>query len=224
MIWPLLVLSALQAVPPADAPAEETLNYTVNWPSGLSLGEAVLRARRAGDRWELEFTLEAAVPGFSVNDSHRSVAGEEFCSVELEKRFRRGNRQGHERTSFDSARGVAVRQTLGGGGQSEIPAPACARDALAFLYYLRRELRQGRLPPPQEIFFGARYQVGFQYLGVQTVRVNDVATEAERLQVALKGPASQHSFDLFFARDAARTPVMVRVSLPTGVFSMELVR
>jgi len=224
MIGELLLLAALQAAAAAEPGGEEALRYTVNWPSGLSLGEASLRARRAGERWELEFALEAAVPGFTVNDQYRSIAAEGFCSLELEKRFEHGNRRGHERTGFDAERGVAVRETLGGGGKSETPAPACPRDALAFLYYLRRELGQGRIPPPQEVFFGARYRVTFQYLGAQTVRVNEVPTEAERLRVSLKGPASEHSFEMFFSREPARIPVLVRVTLPLGLFSMELVR
>lgn len=224
MIWLLLLLSLFQDAPQGEPAAEESLHYTINWPSGLSLGEADLRSRRSGDRWELEFTLEAAVPGFAVNDHYRSIVREEFCSLELEKRVRHGDRRAHERTSFDAARGLALRQTMGGGGQSEMPVPSCPRDGLAFLHHLRRELGLGRLPPAQEVFFGARYQVSLRYLGVQTVRVNEVPTETERLQVLLKGPASEHAFELFFARDAARTPVMARVSLPTGVFSMELVR
>lgn len=224
MIWEFLLLAVLQAVPSPDPWSDETLNYTVNWPSGLSLGEASLRARRTGDRWELEFTLEAAVPGFAVHDHHRSIAGEGFCSHELEKRFQHGQKQGHERTSFDPERGAATRETLGGGGKSEIPAPPCPRDGLTFLYHLRRELAQGRLPPAQDVFFGARYRVSFQFAGYQTIRVNEVPAEAERLRVSLKGPASEHSFDMFFARDAVRTPLLVRAPFPLGVFSMELVR
>lgn len=224
MMWELLWLAALPAMPQAAALADESLNYTVNWPSGLSLGEASLRCRRTAERWEMEFTLEAAVPGFEVHDRYRSLAGEEFCSVELEKRFRHGQKKGEERTSFDPQRGIAVRETLGGGGKSELPAPACPRDALSFLYHVRRELAQGRLPPTQEVFFGARYRVSLQYTGARTVRVNEVLTEAEGLRVSVKGPACEHEIEVFFARDAVRTPVLVRATLPLGAFTMELVR
>ncbi|MGC8793123.1 MAG: DUF3108 domain-containing protein [Bryobacteraceae bacterium] len=224
MMWTLLWLMLLDAAPPGSPVSEETLNYSVNWPSGLSLGEASFRARRAGERWELEFELEAALPGFAVRDRYRSVASGDFCAVELEKQFRHGARKGHERTGFDAKRGVAVRETLGGGGKSEVPAPGCPRDALGFLYYVRRELGQGRLPAPQEIFFGARYQVSVEYRGLQTVRVNEIPMQADRFQASVKGSACEHSFEVFFARDAARTPVLVRVPFPMGVFSMELVR
>lgn len=224
MMWPLLVLALITGDATSHRLEEETLTYTVNWPSGLSLGEATLRARPAGERWEFEFELDAAVPGYTVQDRHRSITRADFCGVELEKRFTHGTRKAHERTSFDAERGVALRETLGGGGRSEIPAPGCPRDALAYLYYVRRELAQGRLPRPQEVFFGARYQVSLEYRGFQTVVVNERPTQAERFAAHVKGPASQQSFEIYFARDSARTPVLVRLALPMGVFSMELVR
>jgi hypothetical protein len=40
----------------------------------------------------------------------------------------------------------------------------------------------------------------------------------------LKGPASEITFEMFFARDAARTPLVIRVPLTLGTFSMELAR
>jgi len=224
MMRTALCLALVHLAASAQPQGEETLNYTINWPSGLSLGEASLRARQADDRWELEFEIDAAVPGFSVQDRYRSLIGPGLCAVELEKQFRRGNKKGHERTRFDLERGIAVRETLGGGGKSEIPLPPCPRDALGFLLYLRRELGQGRLPPAQEIFFGARYQVSLEYRGFHTVRVNEVPTQADRFLARVKGPACDHSFDVYFARDPARTPVLVRVSFPLGIFSMELVR
>ncbi len=221
MIWLLLFLAAA----PQPAPfKDETLAYTINWPSGLGLGESRMRAARAGERWELEFTLEAAIPGLDITSRFRSITGDDFCSLELEKRLQHGKRKANERTAFDPAKGVATRETLGGGGKTEIPAAGCARDALAFLYHLRRELAQGRLPAPQNVFLGAQYRVALQYAGSAPVRVNDVPMEADRLTLAIKGPASEHTAEIFFARDPVRTPLMVRVPFPLGAFSMELVR
>jgi hypothetical protein len=48
--------------------------------------------------------------------------------------------------------------------------------------------------------------------------------EADRMVANLKGPASEHTFEMYFARDAARTPVLVKLPLAMGSFSMELVR
>jgi hypothetical protein len=92
-----------------------------------------LRARQAGERWEVEFVLDAAIPGYVIQDRYRSILRPGLCCLELEKQFQHGNKKGRERTSFDAERGIAIRETLGGGGKSEISVPACPRDALGFL-------------------------------------------------------------------------------------------
>jgi len=163
------------------------------------------------------------MPGFVVSDSYESVAARDFCSVEFHKTFTHGSRKANEKEVFDAQKGVVTRQTVGG-GKSEISAPGCARDALTFLFYLRRELAQGRLPGSQTVFFGAPYQLKLEYGGKQRVSVNDLPVEAERLRASLKGLASETSFELFFAPDAVRTPLMIRVPLKPGVFSLELVQ
>jgi hypothetical protein len=48
--------------------------------------------------------------------------------------------------------------------------------------------------------------------------------EADRVVATLKGPASAISFEMFFARDPARTPLLIRVPLSLGMFSLELAR
>jgi len=203
--------------------SEETLHYTVNWPSGLSLGEGALTARRsAAGGWELSLEMEAGVPGFQVHDRFLSVASPEYCSIHFEKESVHGKRKAHEKTVFEG--GMATRTTLGGGGKSEFPVPACARDALAFLFHLRREIAQGRIPPPQTIYFGAPYEVRFDYKGVQAVETGQAPEKADRLAVSAKGASSKFSFEIFLARDPARTPLAIRVPLELGTFSMELVR
>ena len=89
-------------------------------------------------RWDLRFTLDAAVPGLQVADRYRSLATPELCSLEFEKDLTDGKRLTRELTMFDPQTGSATRQTLGGGGKSEMPISTCAKDALAFLYYLRQ--------------------------------------------------------------------------------------
>jgi hypothetical protein len=208
----------------AQSAGEERLEYSVNWPSGLSLGEARLEAKRAGARWQLEFTLEAALPGFAVKDRCQSIVTENWCSLEFEKQFAHAQRKGHERTSFDPARPVATRETLGGGGKSELATPACPKDALAYLYWLRRELGQGRLPAPQTVYFGAAYQIRLEYGGTQSIRLGEERIQADRLVAAVKGPVAELKFEVFFARDAGRTLLLARAPFATGIFSMELVR
>jgi hypothetical protein len=217
---------------PVGTPAfeNEQLRYNINWPSGLSLGEAQLgssRQKAAADaappRLHLEFDLDAGVPGFSVSDRYRSQASSEFCSVEFQRTATHGQKKTDEKTTFDQQASTATRQTTGG-GKSELKTPTCGRDALTFLYYVRRELSQGRIPAPQTVFFGAAYEVRLAFVGTQSIRLGDKQVEADRVTAAVKGTASDISFDVFFLKDAARTPALVRVPLALGTFSMELVR
>lgn len=209
--------------------ANESLGYSINWPSGLSLGEARLKATSskapegAVNRWDFELTLDAAVPGFTISDRFHSAASGDLCSIEAEKEYAHGRRKSHEKTTFDQRRGVANRTTVNG-GKTEIPISSCGRDALTFLFYSRRELAQGRVPPAQTILFGAPYQIRLEYTGLQTVSVNETRIQADRMTASLKGPASDLAFEMFFARDPARTPVLIRAPFPLGTFTMELVR
>jgi len=207
---------------------EETLRYTVNWPSGLSLGEVEMHARRtkaaggSAERWEFTMKLDAAVPGFSVVDRYHSTASAQLCSLELEKDFTHGKRKAHEKTIFNPEARTATRQTLGGGGKAEFEIPACARDALTFLYFVRSELARGRVPPAQKIYFGAAYDIRLTYSGRQTLRLPEAVLETDRMAVSVKGPASDVSFEVFFGVDAARRLVLVRLPLQMGLFTMQL--
>jgi len=216
------------AVPPEEKPSpkSETLRYNINWPSGLSLGEGQLTSTRLppgeGGGWRFTLHLEASVPGFPVEEDVRSKATADFCSVELEKEHLRGKRKTKEQTRFDQQKLTATRKTLEAGGTSEASLSPCAKDALAFLFFLRRELVQGRLSPRQKVYYGAAYDTRVEFTGTQTVRLAESAVEADRLVATFKGPASEAAIELFFARDAVRTPVMIRVPLAMGKFTMEL--
>jgi Protein of unknown function (DUF3108) len=208
-------------------PAAEQLTYSINWPTGLSLGEARLETQRektdAGERWRTEFTLDASVPGFPVMERVRSAADAEFCSAELEKAYTHGKRKAEETTTFDQQKGKAQRETKSG-GKSELAIKACAKDALAYLDYLRHELSQGRLPSHQTVYFGAPYTISVQFAGTQQIMVSDTRMEADRLIATLKGEKTDITFEVFFSKDAARAPVLVKVPLQLATFSMELVR
>jgi hypothetical protein len=226
LLWTVSASCAEKTAPPTF-PAAEELRYTINWPTGLSLGEATLRTVRRktdnGPRIESEFSLDASVPGFAVLDHYRAIADGEYCSLQLEKEYQHGKKKSEERTTIDPSKRVATRQTLGG-GSSEINVAACAKDALTYLQYLRRELSQGRLPPHQSVLFGAEYRVSVQFAGTQNIVVSEKRMEADRLNVTLKGPAADVTFEAYFAKDAVRTPVMIRVPMTLATFSMELSR
>jgi hypothetical protein len=222
--------SVLLAVQPlgAQEAVEEVLPYAINWPSGLGLGEAAVTARKiktqeGEERWRLELKLDASVPGFAVSDTFRSETTAEFCSVRFERELKHGKRSSKERITFHPEKRTVERETVGG-GKSELPAPPCARDPLALLFFARQELRHGRIPAAQPAYYGAAYDTQFEAGGTQKVRSGDAIFEADRLMVTIKGPVVQSRFEVFFARDAARTPLRARIPLPLATLTVELAR
>jgi len=209
----------------------ESLRYSINWPSGLSLGEASLdttRTREQGaakgpEKWSFALDIDASIPGFAVRDHYESSAGPDMCSVQFEKRFVHGAHKTEEHITFDPGKNTATRETQGG-GKSDISLSSCGRDALTFLQFARNELTQGRLAPQQQVVFGSLYQVRLEFTGLQTVRVAERSVEADRILATIKGPSSNLTVELFFARDNARTPLLAKVPLALGTFSVELVR
>jgi hypothetical protein len=206
--------------------AAESLTYSINWASGLNLGEAILSSSKSSDPahvpWTFDLKLDAGVPGFRLADRYHSTTNAELCTIRLEKDLMHGSRTVKEGVKFDQEKHEVARETEGG-GKSEISTGLCARDALAFLQFVREELKQGRLAPEQTVIFGAAYRVRFDYLGVQRIKTGSTTADAEGLQITIRGPAANLAVDVFFARDAARTPLLARIPLPIGPLTVELV-
>jgi hypothetical protein len=218
----LATVCANTTAPPAGWQSE-TLDYNINWPSGLSLGEAKFRATRGPTQLSADLTFDASLPGFPVVDHYRSLANLEFCTVESEKQFTHGKRRGDEKTQFDLEKRLGQRETKGG-GKTQLSTGPCAKDALTYLQFVRRELAQGRLPAAQTVYFGAPYQVKLDYAGTKMLRIGESALDTDRLTATIQGPASRTTCQLYFSKDAARTLVLVEVPFALGTFSMELNR
>ena len=223
------VLALAASVPvagetPAAAPfaSGERLRYEVVWPSGLSLGEAEFSAHSTTGGWRFEAELTAGLPNLQIRESYRATADAELCSQELSKKFKRGPREGGETVEFDQRNNRALRVTDGGGGESELDVPPCARDALTFLYFVRQDLARGRIPPPDEINLGAQYFITVTYAESLRIQAAGESREADRILVDVSGPQARHSFEVFFGKDAARTPLLVKVPFDLGVFSLRL--
>ena len=204
------------------AGAEEATRYQISWPSGLSLGEGQLTAKKDSGQWRFALTLEAAIPGFQVVDTFRSTASEALCSAEFAKDSVHGSRQRRETTTFTGS--TARRMTGTGGGATEFAVPACAHDALAYLFHVRRELAAGRAPGPERIYFGAAYDIRLMRVGAERVTVAEVPTDTEHFRATVVGPRSRWEFDVYFATDAARTLALVKVPFVMGSFALEWVR
>lgn len=217
---------ALLAITPAAA---ETLHYSVNWQSGLSLGEASLRSEKltaaseAGQTggWSFEMLLDAAVPGFTIRDEYSSTTDDKLCTSQLKKAVTRGARKTVERVQIDSAASSATRETESG-GKSQYPVPDCVHDAMAFLQFVRQELAQGRMAPQQFVILGAKYEVQLTYAGTETIRVAGDNLAADRVKTVIKGPKADVIADLYFSHDGLRTPVLAKIPLAMGTFTVEL--
>jgi uncharacterized protein DUF3108 len=226
-----ILLLALLVTPLAQAQSgfpftNEVLKYSVNWPSGLSLGEATFSAQRpTAGGWEFDATLNAAIPGFELNDHLKASSTTDLCSTEFERDISNGGKKNREKTTFDQKLGSAHRVTTlpKDGGESTFSIPSCTRDALTYVYYGRRELGQGRVPQAQTVYYGSPYSVKMDYTGAQNITVAGKSTVTDHLVVTVKGPKSDFNFEVFYARDAARTPLAIRIPLPVGTLSIELV-
>lgn len=223
---PAVSPSKQEVVPSAakpSAPKGESLKYELNWASGLSLGEAILTAAPSATQLNFAFQMDASVPGFLLSESADSRATPEFCSVLLYKRGSRGKRKVDERTEFDPDKMTATRKTEGG-GKSELSTSRCAKDALTYFYFMRRELAAGRLPTQQRVYYGGPYSVTVKFAGSEKVRIGGESVDAEKISASIKGANADITADLFFARDAVRTPLLVQVPLKVGALRLELVR
>jgi hypothetical protein len=201
----------------------QTLTYAINWPSGLSLGETSLTSQASGEGMEYRMVIQIGFPGIPIRDEYVSKVNAQGCSMEFTKEAQHGARKIHEKLTFNGVGGMK-RETPGGGGVSNVSVPNCAYDALAYLFFVRKELAQGRMPSSGTAIFGAQYQVSVMSAGAQQIMLGSERVEADRYASKVKGPASEQNFEMFFLRDAARTPALVKIQFPVGTFSMELVR
>ncbi|MCX6630604.1 MAG: DUF3108 domain-containing protein [Candidatus Solibacter sp.] len=206
----------------------ETLRYRVVWPGGRSLGDVTLTAHKADDGgWDFDMSTTVSIPVVPISDRYKaSASGADLCSSTLQREISHGTKKVIEKTEFDQKKNQAQRRTLipAGGGKSEFGIPTCGRDALTFQYLARREMGQGRVPPAGKVFFGSGYEVKMVYTGAQDVPVAGKAVVTDHLNVSVKGPASDFSFEIFYSRDAARTPLLIKIPLSIGTVSLELVR
>lgn len=229
---PLAAPGAAQAAPESGQPrltgfpfTDEDLNYSILWPTGASLGEAHLHARRSGDKWDFSFTLDAGIPGFTVKDSYHSGIVPDFCSTFFDRTSTHGTHMVSEKETIDRERGIATRGALSGNGAgNEIAVPSCVKDALAYLFYSRREMGQGRVPAAEDVLLGALHSIRVDYDGAPVIKMNGKDVQTDEVTCTWNTGSSAYTFDVYYARDAARTPLRIDVPFAVGKFSMELVR
>ena len=227
--WTFLVCFAahgLEAAVPSFP--NEALDYSINWPTGLSLGEAHWKARNIGSVqspvWDLDMSFDARIPGFALINSYRAVTTGNYCMDKLTREIEHGSIKTTESETIDHKNSTVTRKTTSNsGGESTFTVPDCVRDALTFIFFTRQELLSGRIPPDQTVLLGAPYDVHLTYLGTQKVKSGERTVDADRVGCAIKGLASAINAEIYFARDAVRTPLSIRMPLTMGTFSLELV-
>jgi len=233
LFFRVLLLASVSAVllPGADALtgfpfSNETLRYNVKLPGGMSAGSATLTSHKDDAGWSFDMALDLPLPIIPIADKYAASATKDLCSTSLQRTMSHGSRKVTEKTEFDAQANQAHRQTLLplGGGKSDIPISTCGRDALTYLYYARREMGQGRMPAAGKVLFGSAYDVKVVYTGAMDITVNAKPVTTDHVNVSVKGPASDISLEIFYARDAARTPLLVKIPLTVGAVSLELVR
>lgn len=229
---PLAAPGAAQAAPESNPPkltgfpfTDEDLNYAIVWPTGVSLGEAHLHARHTGDKWNFSFTLDAGIPGYTVRDSYHSDIVPDFCSTSFDRTSTHGSHVVSEKETIDRERGIATRGPLSGNGAgNQVAVPACVKDALAYLFYSRREMGQGRVPAAEDVLLGALHPIRVDYVGAPVIKMNGKDVQTDEVTCTWNTGSSAYSFDVYYARDAARTPLRITVPFAVGKFSMELLR
>jgi len=208
---------------PATPSHEESLRYVVKWPGGFSHGQVNLTSHQSGAGWDLMMSVDAGIPGFQIADRFHSLTQPGFCSLEFVRETTHGTRKSNEKTTFDYPAKVAHRVSLIAGGTSDLGLSSnCAYDALAYLFVVRGELAKGLATAPAQIFFGAAYSIRLETAGQQTLTVGDKSEPADRVAVHVKGPASTSDFEIFFARDPMRTPLLAHIPTSIGAISLEL--
>lgn len=202
----------------------ESLKYNIEYTSGLNLGEADFSASHSAAGWAFTASVNASVPGFAIVDRLQASAGEQLCSTEFTRDLNQGSKKTREKTTFDEKTGKGHRVTTlpQDGGETTFTIPSCARDALTYVYYGRRELGQGRVPHAQDVYFGSVYTAKMDYAGAANLTVKGKSTVTDHLVINVKGPKSDFSVEVFYARDAARTPLEIRIPAPAGMLTAVL--
>lgn len=224
-------LALFAALIACAAPAgAELLQYRLKWPSGVSLGTAHIEsvgqpsdqpAALSVPAITASMILDASFPGVPVLGEFLSEMDANGCTLEFEKKLTLALRKSHEKTTVSG--GKATRKTAEGGGESVLTVGPCPLDALAYLQMFRRELKAGRAVKEQNMLFGAQYAVKAVASGAEELTVGGKPQKADRYTFHIKGPASNSQFEILFARDDARTPLEVRVTMLLGKFRLELV-
>ena len=75
------------------------------------------------------------------------------------------------------------------------------------------------MPLQTSVVFGGPYEIQQEYKGEESLK----GAVTDRVAASARGPSSNVTFELLFARDPARRPLLVRTPFPLGTFSLQLI-
>ena len=214
-----MILAAAASAQQGFPFTSESLKYTIDYTSGLSLGEANFNAPQALPLpgWEFDASVNAAVPGFSILDNLRASATNDLCSTQFMRDLSNGRKKAREKTTFDEKTGKGHRITTlpSDGGETTFTIPSCARDALTFVYY-GVGIGTGKSAAHAGSLFRRDLYGEDGICGRAEPHVEGEIVRPDQLVISVKGPKSDFSFEVFYARDAARTPLQIRIPRRRG--------
>jgi hypothetical protein len=204
----------------------EKLNYNLMWPSGISLGEAVLQASRGGNEIRLEATVIADLPQYHVAYTFTSVTTEELCSIRFRQILREGSGTVDDSYEFDQQK-HQVRRTRNGRAPTTASISVCARDPLALLYFFRQQLALGKMPvgTPEAagtFYLGGDFTVRYDAITPEGVPLGSKEPPGDRFLIRVEGAQTAPSFEVWIRPDPSRAPVAVKIQFSLGTFSAEL--
>ena len=205
---------------------DESLRYNVNWPSGAEPGRSHLHRAPLRRGLGSGCDRESRRPGFALADKFHSAVDRGALLHRIRARPE------PRRPSEPTRRPISI------SSRQAHRAPRCFRPAAARAISESRPapatrgvplLRARRVGPgPRARSAAGVFRAGLfgtlDYTGPQAIAWAGSPDVTDRIHVTVKGPKADFVFDIFFARDAARTPLRIRVPLAPGVFSLELVR
>jgi Protein of unknown function (DUF3108) len=205
--------------------AGETLNYNLKWPSGISFGEATLRATHTGTEMFLEARVDADLPQYHVLYTFSSVANEQLCSQRFRQTLREGKRSVDDSFEFDQ-KNHQVRRTRNG-RSTTASISDCARDPLALLYYFRQQLALGSLPvgTPEAsgtFYLGQDYSVHYDSVKPEAGDAGSKEPQGDHFLIRVDGAPEAPDLEVWIRPDLRRDPVLLKVPFSLGELSAEL--
>ena len=198
----------------------EKLEYNLKWPSGISLGEAMLKATHNGNQKYLEATVDADLPQYHTLYTFSSVTNEQFCSQQFRMVLHEGKRISNDSFEFDQKNHQVHRVRNGRSTTAAVADTSdCARDPLALVYYFREQLALGKPQTSGTLYLGEEYTV--HYDAATPGSGGSEAPTGDHFNIRADAPNAPNT-EVWIRNDLQRVPVLLRIAFSLGTLSADL--